>query len=179
MQWSLNRAQLGEKSFWRPIVAFQLWHLCLMLRRYSHHYSVSIHRTIFSISSTSFTISWIDDSIINELMSVNIFGAHKSNLFRWLTEKVLPAFQIVTSVVLQKQYTVLWNWCGFSLQLFVVLRVVDFLVFGCGGETKIGCSVLSATFVITTKELFTRIVKYIWVLLYWKRTAEFLCNYLF
>lgn len=105
---------------------------------------------------------------------VSIFsGLTKSNLFRWLTEKVLPAFQIVTSVVLQKQYTVLWNWCGFSLQLFVVLCVVDFLVFGCGGETKIGCSVLSATFVIATKELFTRIVKYIWVLLYWKEQLNF------
>lgn len=180
MQWSLNRAQLDEKSFWRPIVAFQLWHLCLMLRRYSPPlFCKYTPDNLFNLS-TSFTISWIDDSIINELMSVNIFGAHKSNLFRWLTEKVLPAFQIVTSVVLQKQYTVLWNWCGFSLQLFVVLRVVDFLVFGCGGETKIGCSVLSATFVIATKELFTRIIKYIWVLLYWKEQLNFyaiICSY--
>lgn len=67
-----------------------------------------------------------------------------------------------------------------SLQLFVVLRVVDFLVFGCGGETKIGCSVLSATFVIATKELFTRIIKYIWVLLYWKEQLNFyaiICSY--
>lgn len=102
-QRSLNRAQLDTKSFWRPIVAFRsLQHLCLMLRRCSYHYYVSVHRTIFSISSTSFTISWIDDSIINELMSVNIFGAHDYSLFCWLTAKVLPAFQILTSVVLKK-----------------------------------------------------------------------------
>lgn len=49
------------------------------------------------------------------------------------------------------------------LQLFVVLRVVDFVVFDCGGETNVGCSVLSETFVIARLRIIYTLCKVIYM----------------